>query len=86
MACWSLTAAGGIIGCLILAFLPSSSFEHVVPFLIFLAAVMMMVSGKKKQVSQTAQPTKLWVRILKNSAIFFGWHLHILAQQLVFLC
>ncbi|GAX07447.1 sulfite exporter TauE/SafE family protein [Secundilactobacillus silagincola] len=65
-----LTAAGGIIGCLILAFLPSSSFEHVVPFLIFLAAVMMMVSGKKKQVSQTAQPTKLWVRILKNSAIF----------------
>ncbi|WP_203650901.1 sulfite exporter TauE/SafE family protein [Secundilactobacillus yichangensis] len=65
-----LTAFGGIIGCLILAFLPSSSFEHVVPFLIFLAAVMMMVSGNKKPAAKTNQPIKLGVRILKNMAIF----------------
>lgn len=65
-----LTAFGGVIGCLILAFLPSSSFEHVVPFLIFLAAVMMMVSGKKRPTAKTVQTEKLWVRIIKNIAIF----------------
>ncbi|MFC6253693.1 sulfite exporter TauE/SafE family protein [Secundilactobacillus hailunensis] len=65
-----LTASGGILGCIILAYLPSSSFEHVVPFLIFLAALMMMLSGKKKRTARTDQPTKLWVRILKNVSIF----------------
>ncbi|MCH5461848.1 sulfite exporter TauE/SafE family protein [Lactobacillus sp. LC28-10] len=65
-----LTALGGIVGCLILAFLPSSSFEHVVPFLILLAAVMMMVSGKEKATVKAAQPTKLWIQIARNIAIF----------------
>lgn len=65
-----LASFGGIIGCLLLAFLPSSSFEHVVPFLILLAAIMMMVSGKKKAVKKVSQSTNLLIRVLKNIAIF----------------
>lgn len=38
--------AGGIIGCLILAYAPSSSFEKVVPFMIFGAGVAMLVAGQ----------------------------------------
>lgn len=66
-----LTACGGIIGCLILAFLPSSSFERVVPFLILLAAIMMMVSGHHEKAASQTAPDSLLKRSLKNIAIFF---------------
>lgn len=65
-----LTAVGGIFGCLILAFAPSSSFEHVVPFLILMAAIMMIMSGRHEVPKDTAVTTTPLKRLLKNMAIF----------------
>lgn len=62
--------AGGIIGCLILAFAPSSSFEKVVPFMIFGAGVAMLVAGQHTVSSKNQQPDGLVKRGLKNGAIF----------------
>ncbi len=62
--------AGGVIGCLILAYAPSASFEKIVPFLIFGAGVAMLVSGRQAVKKQTAQSDGLIKQGLKNGAIF----------------
>ena len=62
--------AGGVIGCLILAWAASASFEKVVPFLIFGAGAAMLVSGKRPLKKQAAQPDNFIKRVLKSSAIF----------------
>lgn len=64
-----VTVAGGILGCLILAFAPSASFEHVVPFLILLAAIMMTVSGRHPEQSKQPRTGLVW-QIIQNMAIF----------------
>lgn len=64
-----VTVAGGVVGCLILAFAPSSSFEHLVPFLILMAAVMMQLSGKR-QVADRPIQTHGWRLVMQNVAVF----------------
>ena len=67
-----ISLIGGIVGSLILVEAPATSFQKVVPFLILLAAILMQVSGHRKQVrggSQNAQLSPL-ARALRVVAVF----------------
>lgn len=65
---WALL--GAIIGSLLLTVAPASTFEHIVPFLIALAGVLMLLAGRSKPETQAKpRPRSPRVTVAKNVAI-----------------
>ncbi len=71
---WEVTfyaLIGGVLGSVLLAFAPATTFERVVPFLVFGAGLLMIWSQFRKTPPQKkVNPHQLRTTILKNIAIF----------------
>ncbi|AMV69441.1 membrane protein, putative [Pediococcus damnosus] len=65
------TLMGGVVGSVLLVFAPATTFERVVPFLVFGAGVLMLWSQFRRQPPQAkTDQSSLKTVILKNIAIF----------------
>lgn len=73
-----LASCGSVAGSWLLLIAPASSFEKIVPFFIFAAGLLLLLSSRKKGISKNSLPTQanIWISLVSLIGIFFCWRLH----------
>ncbi|MFT8727388.1 MAG: sulfite exporter TauE/SafE family protein [Liquorilactobacillus ghanensis] len=68
-----LASCGSVAGSWLLLIAPASSFEKIVPFFIFAAGLLLLLSSRKKGISKNSLPTQanIWISFVSLIGIFF---------------